>query len=93
MSAFKAKLAKHLDVNGDDSQRWKPICKVFWIKYYFLIGLIFVLILGGCVPKFGSKSGPLATSITSSWIAVCVKSYFISLYFQYHKSIIAICHS
>ena len=73
MSSFKSRLAKHLDVTGDEALEWKPICKVFWTKYYFLAGLIFVLILAITVPTIGNKDGPLATSITSSWIAVWVK--------------------
>eukprot|EP01084_Bolivina_argentea_P306920 530435_1 len=70
MSFLQSRLANHLDIRGDDSMKWSYICKQFWVKYYLLIGLIFVLILGSTVPTIGHKQGPLHTQITSGWVAV-----------------------
>eukprot|EP01083_Nonionella_stella_P098271 276303_1 len=72
MALLKSRLSKHLNVTGDDVESWGSICKVFWTKYYFLIGLVFVLVFGSTVPTIGHKHGPLATPITASWIAVCL---------------------
>eukprot|EP01083_Nonionella_stella_P098272 276304_1 len=72
MAVVKSGLSKNLNVTGDDTESRGSICKVFWTKYYFLIGLVFVLVFGSTVPTIGHKHGPLATPITASWISVCL---------------------
>ena len=50
------------------------------MKYYFLMGIIFVVIFAWNVPNIGNNDGPLATHITAGWVAVCVE--YLSRYVQ-----------
>ena len=56
--------------DGDKSFQTK--LKEFCNKNFFLMGLVFVVLLGIFVPEIAHKEGPLRPDITASWIAVIV---------------------
>eukprot|EP01084_Bolivina_argentea_P268778 456619_1 len=75
---LRNKLANHFKIDKENVN-WNIICKHFWIKYFFLVGLVVVVVIGAIFPFIGHKNGVLYPPITASWISVCVIFFITGL--------------